>query len=195
METKKTDVWKNDKNFKEAIGSFIIAFSELEFGLVFLCSLTEFDIRKKNEYVTKYLGFTFERKIQHLTDFIFENLDELTPIWKKIKNEIGQLNRERRFLVHGFMTYYLPHETITTHVKENGKITTKKQTLDEIKGFTDRLRHLNTGENGINGEFHTQFTKARIDKWNDIVNDDNKIIYRVNNKIISKWTGKQKTIA
>jgi len=190
-----TDIWKNDKEFKEAIGSFIIAFSELEFGLVFLCSMTEFDVRKKDEYITKYLGFTFDRKMQHLSEFISENLQELKPIWQKLKIEIGQLNRERRFLVHGFMTYYLPHESITTHVKENGKLTTKKQTLEEIKSFTNRLHHLNTGENGINGEFHTLFTKTRIDKWNELVNDKNKIIYRVNNKIISEWTGNEKTTA
>lgn len=187
-----TDIIKNDKEFKQAIGAFIIAFSELEFGLVFLCSMTEFDVRKKNEYVTKYLGFTFDRKMQHLTDFISENLNELTSIWEKLKNEIRQLNRERRFLVHGFMTYYLPHETITTQVKENGKVKTKKQTLEEIKGFTNRLHHLNTGENGINGEFHTLFTKTRIDKWNDLVNDKNKITYRVNDEIISKYIGKKR---
>lgn len=190
-----TDILKNDKEFKQAIGAFIIAFSELEFGLVFLCSMTEFDVRKKDEYVTKYLGFTFERKMQHLTDFISENLNELKPVWDKLKNEIGQLNRERRFLVHGFMTYYLPHETITTHVKEKGKVITKKQTIEEIKKFTNRLHHLNTGENGINGEFHTLFAKTRIDKWNDLVNGENKIIYTVNDKIISKWTGKEKTTA
>lgn len=184
-----TDILKNDNEFKQAIGAFIITFSELEFGLVFLCSMTEFDIRKKDEYITKYLGFTFERKMQHLTDFISENLIELTPVWEKLKNEIGQLNRERRFLVHGFMTYYLPNETITTLVKENGKVTTKKQTLEKIKEFTNKLHHLNTGENGINGDFHTLFTKTRTDKWNDLVNDENKIIYKINDKIISKWTG------
>lgn len=189
------DIFKNDKEFKQAIGAFIIAFSELEFGLVFLCSMTEFDVRKKDEYVTKYLGFTFERKMQHLTEFITEDLNELTPIWEKLKSEIGQLNRERRFLVHGFMTYYLPQETITTHVKENGKVITKKQSKEEIEGFTNRLHHLNTGENGINGEFHTLFTKTRIDKWNDLVNEDNKIIYRVNSEVVSKWTGKEKTSA
>jgi hypothetical protein len=189
------NLFQNDKEFKQAIGSFIIAFSELEFGLAFLCSMTEFDVRKKDEYITKYLGFTFDRKMQHLSEFISENLQELKPIWQKLKIEIGQLNRERRFLVHGFMTYYLPHESITTHVKENGKLTTKKQTLEEIKSFTNRLHHLNTGENGINGEFHTLFTKTRIDKWNELVNDKNKIIYRVNNKIISEWTGNEKTTA
>lgn len=190
-----TDIWKNDKNFKEAIGSFIIAFSELEFGLVFLCSMTEFDVRQKDNYITKYLGFTFEKKVQHLTSFIEEHLIEIKPTWDIIKSEIGQLNRERRFLVHGFMSYSLPHETITTHVKESGKVTTKNQTLEEIKNLTNRLHHLNTGENGINGEFHTLFTKTRINKWNSLVNEDNKIIYKVNDIVISDWNGKEKTNA
>lgn len=184
------DILKNDKEFKQAIGAFIIAFSELEYGLVFLCSMTEFDVRRKDEYMVKYLGYTFDKKMQILTEFIKQNLTELKPIWEKLKIEIGQLNRERRFLVHGFMTYYLPNETITTQVKENGKVLTKKLTLKEIKGFTNRLHHLNTGKNGINGEFHTLFSKTRINKWNDLVNDKNKIIYRINNEIISEWKGK-----
>ncbi|MHB1178000.1 MAG: hypothetical protein ACYCZO_06675 [Daejeonella sp.] len=56
------DLWKNDKDFKEAIGSFVIAFSELEFGLVFLCSMTEFDLRQKGKYVTKYLSVSHSNK-------------------------------------------------------------------------------------------------------------------------------------
>lgn len=190
-----TDIWKNDKNFKEAIGSFIIAFSELEFGLVFLCAMTEFDIRQKDNYITKYLGFTFEKKVQHLSTFIEEYLTEINPIWDILKSEIGQLNRERRFLVHGFMSYSLPHETITTHVKESGKVITKNQTLEEIRNFTHRLHHLNTGENGINGEFHTLFTKTRINKWNELVNDENKIIYKVNDIVVSDWKGNNTTNA
>ena len=43
------DLWENDKKFKESIGSFVIAFSELEFGLAFLCSITEFDLRRMDE--------------------------------------------------------------------------------------------------------------------------------------------------
>ena len=189
------DLWKNDKDFKEAIGAFVIAFSELECGLVFLCSMTEFDLPQKDKYITKYLGYSFEQKARHLTDFIDEHLPEIKPTWDKIKNEVGQLNRERRFLVHGFMSYGFPKETITTFVRESGQVTTKKQTLAEIKGYTDRLHYLNTGEYGINGEFHTLFTKTRIDKWNRLVNDNNKIIYKVNDKIISEYIGEQKANA
>lgn len=189
------DILKNDKDFKEAIGSFVIAFSELEFGLVFLCSMTEFDIRKKEEYITKYLGFSFEKKQKHITEFINEQLIELKQTWDILNYEIGQLNRERRFLVHGFMGYSLPRETITTHIKEKGELTTKVHTLKEIKDLTKRIQILKTGENGINGEFHILFAKTRIDKWNSLVNDDNKIIYRVNNKIVSDWKGNKKIIA
>lgn len=185
-------ILKNDQEFKHAIGSFIIAFSELEFGLAFLCSMTEFDIRRKDEYIVKFIGYTFEKKLEHLSNFISEQLTELQPIWEDLKIEIGVLNRERRFLVHGFMSYGLPKETITTHIKEGKKITSKTHTIKEIKDFTDRLYHLNTGKNGINGEFHTLFTKTRINKWNELVNDDNKIIYKINNIIVSDWKGLNK---
>lgn len=182
-------IWEKDKEFKEAIGAFIIAFSELEFGLVFLCCMTEFDLRKKDGYVTKYLGYSFEKKISHITEFIEEHLAEIKPTWDILKTEIGKLNRERRFLAHGFMTYFLPNESITTYIRESGQLTGKKQTLEEIKSYIDRLHHLKSGENGVNGNFHTLFSKTRINKWNNLVNDDAKIIYRVNSEIISDWKG------
>lgn len=185
-----TDIWKNDKDFKEAIGGFIIAFSELEFGLAFLCALTEFDPRQKDKYLVKYIGFSFEQKVRLLTDFINEHLVEIKATWDKLKEEIGHLNRERRFLAHGFMTYYLPHENITTYIKESGNIVTRKQSLTEIRALINRLHHVNTGKNGINGEFHTLFIKTRINAWNNLVNDDAKIIYRMNNEIVSEWKGK-----
>jgi hypothetical protein len=135
------------------------------------------------------MGYSFDQKMRHLTEYINEHLAELKPIWDELKNEIGQLNRERRFLAHGFMTYYLPHETITTQIREKGKIVEKTLTLEDIESLTNRLHIVNTGENGINGEFYTQFTKARINQWNELVNDEAKIVYRVNSEIVSDWKG------
>ena len=54
----------------------------------------------------------------------------------------------------------------------------------------DRLHHLSTGENEINGEFNFLFTKTRIDKWNELVSDENKIAYSVNGDKLTKWKGK-----
>jgi hypothetical protein len=185
-----TDLFKSDKDFKEAIGAFIIAFSEFEYGLVFLCSMTDFDPRQSVRYILKYLGYPFERKLQHLTEFIDEHLQELQPIWTKIKADIEQINTERRFLVHGFMNYSLPGETITTHVKGKKRILTKIHTLKDIKVLTDKLHHLNTGKMGIRGEFDTVFRTARFDNWNALVNDESKVIFKINGETVTGWKGK-----
>lgn len=185
-----TDFLKQDKDFKEAIGAFIIAFSELEYGLAIICTLTEFDLRKKDTSYLKYLGYSFELKVKTITEFVNKNLIELRQIWDDIKIKIGNVNRERRFLAHGFHNYFLPKDHISTRIKENGKIVEKKQTLPDIKKLINQLHHLNTGENGINGEFYIAFTTLRIDKWNALVNDDYKMVYSVNSKIVSDWKGK-----
>ena len=83
-----------DKKFKEAIGAFIIAFSELEYGLADLGSMTEFDLRKKSEYFIKHVGFPFEKKVSNITEFIEEHLIDLKPTWDELKVEIGQINYE-----------------------------------------------------------------------------------------------------
>lgn len=180
---------QKDKEFKAAIGAFVIAFSEFEFGLNFLCALTEFDLLNKDYYVTKYLGMTFESKMKTMSDFIDTHMKEFGLQWERIKSEIGPINKERRHIVHGIMTYYLPNETIRTYVKEKGEIKSKELSIEEINSLTNRLQHLNTGEYGINGEFHTEFTKRRIDKWNELVNDRFKIVYSVNSIIVSEWKG------
>lgn len=181
-----------DKEFKEAIGAFIIAFSELEYGLADLGSMTEFDLRKKSSYFIKHVGFPFERKVSNLSDFIEEHLSELKPIWDELKVEIGQINYERRFIAHGFIQYFLPHEssTTSTFIKKGKELVERKHDSKSIKELTNRIYHLNTGKNGINGEFHTLFTKTRVNQWNSLVNDDSKIVYKVNNEIISEWKGK-----
>jgi len=181
-----------DKKFKEAIGAFIIAFSELEYGLADLCSMTEFDFRNKSQYFVKYVGLPFEKKGTVLTDFINEQLFDLKPIWDELKVEIDNINFERRFIAHGFIQYFLPNEssTTSTFVKKGKKLQERKHDSNSINKLTQRLYHLNTGKNGINGEFHTLFTKTRVNNWNLLVNDENKVVYRVNNMIISDWKGK-----
>lgn len=183
------DIFENDKKFKEAIGAFIIAFSELEFGLAILCTLTEFDPRNKDRFLSKYIGYSFEQKRKTLSDYIKKELSEIENIWNKINTDIGQINRERRFIAHGFMTYSLPNENISTFVKEKGDIVKQRQSVEKIEDLTKTLHEINAGRNGVNGEFHTQFTKMRIDKWNELVIEKNRIIYKVNNEIISRWKG------
>ena len=185
-----TDLFKNDKDFKEAVGEFIIAFSELEYGITCLSIMTEFELTKKDTYFIEHLAYSFEKRVKLLTAFIDNHLSKLKPIWDELKQEIGTINRERRFLAHGFFSYSLPNEHVYTHIRENGKIVEKKLTVAEIKALTQRLHKLNTGTNGINGEFHILFTKTRVNHWNNIVNDSHKITYTVNSEVITDWKGK-----
>ncbi len=186
-----SDIFEKDKEFKEAIGAFIIAFSKLEYGLARLGVLTEFDLRHRNDYLLQHIGSSFEQKKKKITEYIENYLPELKPIWDIQKEKIGQLNRERRFLAHGFDNYSLPRENITTYVKEKQKLAKREYDVKSIKSLTNDLHHLLTGENGINGEFHIEFTRLRINQWNDLVNDESKIIYTVNSVIKSDWKGKK----
>ena len=160
------DIFKTDKELKEAIGAFVIAFSELEFGLALLGTLTESDVSKSNSYLLKHMGNSFKEKTKVIDEYIKEDLNELQEIWQDIKVEIGQLNRERRFIVHGFIQYALPKENVKTYIKESKKLIEQTHTPDSLKKLTTRLHYLNTGEQGINGNFWVAFRLARINKWN-----------------------------
>ncbi|AEV32350.1 hypothetical protein Oweho_1353 [Owenweeksia hongkongensis DSM 17368] len=172
----KIDPLVKDREFKEAVGAFVIAFYELEFGLVFLCSMTDFDIYNRDYYLKKYIGMSLEQKRNVISDFIKEQMPELTEVWKSINSEIGQLNKDRRYIAHGFMSYHIPSENISTYIREKGVINERLLTVKEICTLTKRLYKVNTGENGVNGEFHVLFAKTRINKWNRVVNDKYKIV-------------------
>lgn len=179
----------NDKEFKEAIGGFIIAFSELEFGLASLCSFTIFDLRKVDEYTLDCIGLPFEKKIKTIGDCINNEMKELNEEWELLKKELDIVNRERRFLVHGHMLYFIPVESITTYIKDKKELTVKDFSIKEITMLTNKIQEINTGKNGISGIFREKFIKNRIDNWNDLIRDEQKIIYSVNSKIISEWKG------
>lgn len=187
-----SDIFENDKKFKQAIGAFMIAFSELEYGLAYLGAFTEFDLRKREDYLLKHIGNSFTNKMKNITSYIKNYLPELKDVWDIQKNKIELLNNERRFVAHGIVNYSLPNETIMTYVKNGAKLSSREYDIETIKRLTKELSYLSTGKNGINGEFHTEFAKCRINLWNDLVNDENKIVYRVNSEIISKWKGKNK---
>ena len=43
---------------------------------------------------------------------------------------------------------------------------------------------------GIRGEFDTVFRTARFDNWNKLVNDDSKVIFKINGETVTEWKGK-----
>jgi hypothetical protein len=180
---------ENDRQFKEAIGAFIIASSEMEFAITSLCSILGEDPRFHQKQLLDIFGKTLEQKRQQVGEFIKIHLPELKEEWININVEIGQINADRRHLAHGFTQYYLPQEHIETYVKNNGRVKKKLFTIGDIKALTNKIHHINSGENGINGVFHTKLFVARINLWNNKVEPSKRMVYNVNNVILTDWKG------
>ncbi|KGL59040.1 hypothetical protein PHEL85_3314 [Polaribacter sp. Hel1_85] len=66
----------------------------------------------------------------------------------------------------------------------------RKFKIETLKRLKNELNELNTGKNGISGEFYIEFSRQRINQWNNLVNEENKIIYNVNSEVLSDWKGK-----
>jgi hypothetical protein len=183
------DFLKGDKDFKEAIGALVIASSEMEFAVTKLCSMVGNDPREHEQQLYKWWGERLEKKREAITQFIKLQIPYLLSEWLKINSAIGSINEDRNFLVHGFTRYYLPNTHVVTYRKKKSKIVRKEFSLQAIKSLTNKIHHINTGANGINGVFQTKFFLARINTWNNLVDEERRMIYKVNEVILTDWKG------
>jgi len=185
------ELYKNDKLFKEAIGAFIIASSEIEFAITSLCSILGEDPRLHHNQFLEIFGKPLNKKRELIGEFIKTHLPVLIDEWIEINVSIGRINTDRRHLVHGFTQYYLPHEHIETFVNKNGRVEKKRFTITDIKALTEKIHHINTGDKGINGVFQTKLFVNRINLWNEKVEPTLRMVYNVNNVILTYWKGKK----
>ncbi|MFN7748494.1 MAG: hypothetical protein ACK5OO_06120 [Cyclobacteriaceae bacterium] len=184
-------LFERHKEFKEAIGSFILAFSELEYGLGIICSFTEFNLLRREQVLPNCLGLTLENKKKLITEYIYRYEPDIKPIWEKIRIEIDFLNTQRRFIAHGIERVYI-NDSIRAKVKSGSQMEEKLLTLSDLHEWTERLHTLNSGENGIIGSFYIDFVRRSVNRWNGFVTDEYKIIYLLNDKPISDWQGKRR---
>jgi len=188
--------FEEDRKFKENLGGFIIAFSELEYALAEISALTEHELPKWKYQLVKHLGYNLDDKLKQISKYINSELPELKIIWNEQKQKVKLINQDRRYLAHGFTQYFVPFDDgiVPTFVRQkNGKdaykIDEKKFTARTLYELTDKIHHLKSGKNGLYGEFHTEFTRLRVNKWNNEVSDEKKIVYRINGRIMSDWKG------
>lgn len=95
------NLYERHKDLKESIGSFILAFSQMEFGLGILCTFAEFDLPRREEHLADYLGMTLENKKRKISEYLNKYEPELNQPWKELKAEIDFLSARRRFVAHG----------------------------------------------------------------------------------------------
>lgn len=181
--------FKGRENFLRELGLFNVEFSKLEFGLLDLCTMTSEHFPAYKPRYIDFIGDSLEKKRKKIKYHLKENLPDLLKEWTEINVEIGLLNDERRHLVHGVGQAYLFHESISTYVKKKDKVEKKEYTVKNIRSLTNRVAHVNTGKNGICGEFYFKMKTAVIDLYNESVPNKDKKVFRVNNEIVSVWKG------
>lgn len=181
--------WKNRDAFQKAIGHFSIEFSRLELGVTELASFSIDDIRYWQVEFKNVFGLSLEVKRDLVKKFIKKEIPDIYPTWKSINEQIGLLNHERRHLIHGTGESYLFHTKMTTTIKNNGIVESKTYTISDIKSITNRVAHVNTGEHGILGSFNTEFKTAAINWYNQNAARHERIVYKVNNDIVTDWKG------
>jgi hypothetical protein len=176
-----------DTAFKEAIGEFTIAFSQMEFALSQLSALT---VVKQCEYdLLANIRLPLHKKRKQITKCVKSDAVELHSIWDDLNQRIGKMNEERRYLMHGIAQYSLSDNTIEVFVPITNGLETKHLTPADIKEFSQKIYHLTTGVDGVNGEFFIKFKAERINKWNDKLPEREKMVYKVHNEILTEWKG------
>lgn len=85
------ELYKNDKLFKESIGAFIIASSEMEFAITSLCSILGEDPRLHQNQFLEIFGIPLNNKRKLIREFIKTHLPDLLKEWIEINVSIGEL--------------------------------------------------------------------------------------------------------
>lgn len=154
----KNPLQKKDQLFKEAVGEFVINFSELESGIADLCWLFKpAEFENKLEVLT--MDLSKKRKV--LTKLITQlSNQEIEKIWSKLNSKIGELNEYRRHVIHGIYSYYIPNDKIKSEIPLKNKSMSNQFTISKINQLSMKLMDLNTGKNGLNGEFYLKLKKA-----------------------------------
>ncbi|MHA8085855.1 hypothetical protein U8695_09825 [Aquirufa antheringensis] len=178
---------ESNTQFEIALGKFIKKFSELEYSLLYYWSLID-DPKNQNLVVKLNFGSSFDDRRKKVTKYINNNLPELSERWKNINNKLTTINKERRYLIHGLGLSNFNNNTIKAVIKLNNQINVKIFTEAQINVLLNEIAHVLTGNDGLEGEFLIDFTTIRFNEYNSL-NAIGKIVYRVNDKILTSYKG------
>ncbi len=178
---------ESSTQIERALGKFIKRFSELEYSLLYYWSLID-DPKNQNLVVKENFGSSFDDRRKKVTKYINNNLPELSERWKNINKKLTTINTERRYLIHGLGVSNFSNNTIKAVIKLNSQIKVKIITEAQINILLSEIAHILTGNDGLEGEFLIDFTTSRFNKYNSL-NAIDKIVYRVNDKILTSYKG------
>lgn len=175
------------RQFQCALGKFAFEFAELEYALLYYWGIIE-DPKNQNLIIEENIGSDFEARRKKVTTFIHKNLPNLNSKWNTINKKLSEINLERRYLIHGIGLANFNENAITAAIRHKGTLKPKKFSIDDIKRISNDIAHLLTGVDGLSGEFLIEFSTHRLNHYNEHT-ADSKIIYQVNNKILTDYKG------
>ena len=182
------DIFENREKYKSAVGHFVMNFSELEFSLLYYCGLIDYP-HDQNFGVKSHLNSTFGQRRTKISNFIRSDIPKLQATWDNINSKLGEVNRDRRFLVHGIGRASFFEDSIKAFIPNKDTVDLKNFSIDSIKAINNKIGYLLTGDDGLTGEFLIKFNTARFDLHNKITVEDNKIIYKINGDILTEFKG------
>jgi hypothetical protein len=182
------DIFENQNKFQKAIGGFIIKFTELEFSLLYYCGLID-NPKNQNISIREHIGTELEKRRKKITKFIHLNLPEISLSWDKINTQIGIINNERHFLIHGIGSTSFFQDSIKAIIKQKGELKIREFSINDINNLSNQIAHILTGDNGLTGEFLTEFSTKRFNLYNSLSEGDDKIIYSVNDVVLTEYKG------
>jgi len=149
-------ILENRRKYRELIGEYITAFAEIEFYMSLYDAMIKNQETYKVDLVTTF-ATPLKVKIKHIRNFIKEQFSvELFTTWQLLEAEILDLNQSRSYLVHGtgFSDFWAP--TIKTMLdvdQKNQQLQFKEFNAEDLRLLCERVYHVLTGENGIQGVF------------------------------------------
>ena len=180
-----TSTQENIERFQSALGQFVIQFSELEFSLLYFCGVIDHP-RNENLGIKENLRSTFDQRRKKISEFIRVELPEIAEKWNVINEKLGNINRDRRFLIHGIGRENFIQHYVKAFIPQKNSVDFKEFSIADIKKLSDQITHLLNGDNGLSGEFIILFKTKRFDLHNRTTKLNNKIIYKVNGEVMTE---------
>ncbi len=148
-------IQNEDPELRKQLADFIIYFSTVE------CYITDFayqaELFEGKKPIFKEIAkrdLSIKRNI--IKEFIQNKIPELFDYWNGINNRIGNLNSERKYLVHAIGLFNISSTHFNSRIRVNGIF--KIYAVSDIQKLNKHLEEVIFGKEGLATSFYSRYT-------------------------------------
>jgi hypothetical protein len=147
-------IQNEDPELRKQLADFIIYFSTVEsFITDFAYHAELFEGKKPIFKEIAKRDLSIKRNI--IKEFIQNKIPELFDNWNKINNRIGNINSERKYLVHSIGLFNISSTHFHSRIRVNGKF--KIYTASDIHKLNNLLDEVLFGKEGLSTSFYSRY--------------------------------------